>query len=282
VVQDTPVFRLPVTIRVGTAHGDVVTQTVVDSARQTIIINDVRHSPTFIVFDDADAIVKTLRFAQPTAWFIAELQREATPWQTWWTIEQLRGRAANDPVAANALIDAVQHGRYSLTRAQAAVALDSVKTTAAEAALSQALRDTSVLVRRGVLQALNALGTPTTLAAVTSAFQHDVSDIVRFDALANLLRNPAVPAADQRALLTQALRQPSYRDVVRLAAVWSILTPSRDCDAAKVAIVRTMMTDPAVGKDVAGAVSMVNDMSMGLVPACFKELAPTRARDTAR
>jgi aminopeptidase N len=290
VVQDTaashtPVFRLPVTIRVGTAHGDVVTRVVIDSARQTLVVNDVRHPPTFIVVDDADAIVKTLRFDQPTAWLVAELERDATPWQTWWTIGQLRGRAATEPAAVRALTTAVRRGRSPLTRAQAALALAAVQTgahaPAALAALSQALRDTAVLVRRGALQALDAIGTPAALSAMTSAYRRDASDIVRFDALTDLLRNPAVPVAEQRALFTDALRQPSYRDAIRFGAIWSTVGPQRDCDSAKVAILRTMMTDPAVGKDVVKAAAMMNRMLMGFGPACLSEIVPAARQDSA-
>jgi aminopeptidase N len=282
VTQATPTFRLPVMIRVGTADGDVVTHAVIDSATQTVVINDVRHPPTFVVFDDADAIVKTLHFAQPTAWLVAQLHREATPWQTWWIIEQLHGRAATDPAAANALIAAVRQGKYPLTRAQAAVALDSVTTADAVAALSQALQDTAVLVRRGALQGLKAHGTPVALAAVTSAFQHDSSDIVRLDALIDLLRNPAIPAAEQRVLFTDALQQASYRDAVRFGAVMSTIGPDRDCDSAKVAILRAMIHDPVAGTAVVRTISTINSAFMGTGPACFTKITSATAPDTTK
>jgi hypothetical protein len=271
-----------VAIRVGTADGDVVTQAVIDSAHQIIVINDVRHPPTFVVFDDADALVKALRFSQPTAWLVAELHREATPWQTWWPIEQLRGRAARDPAAANALIAAIRQGHYPLTRAQAAVALGALNTADAVSALSQALKDTAVLVRRGALQGLDAISTPAALAAVTSAFRHDPSDIVRLDALADLLRNPAVPVTEQRTLFTEALRQPSYRDAVQFGAIRSTIGPHRECDSAKVAIVRSMIHDPTVGKAIANGMSMINRMFLGFGPACLREITQMAAQDTPK
>jgi aminopeptidase N len=282
VVQDPPTFRLPVAIRVGTADGDIVTQAVIDSAHQTLVINNVRQPPTFVVFDDADAIVKTLRFAQPTAWLVAALHREATPWQTWWTIEQLRGRAAHDSAAATALMAEVRQGKYPLTRAQAAVALEAVHTREAVATLSQALQDTAVLVRRGTVQGLDAIGTPAALAALTSAFQHDPSDIVRFDAIAALLRNPAVPVTAQRTLLTDALRQSSYREVVRFGALLSLIGPNRDCDSAKVAMVRTLIHDPTVGPAVTNGVAAVNRLFMSFGPACLQALTPVTAPDTTK
>jgi hypothetical protein len=287
-VAHTAVFRLPVTIRIGTTPEDIVTHTVVDSARQTIVINDVRRPPTFIVFDDADAIVKTLRFAQPTAWLVAQLQREATPWQTWWAIAQLRDRASTDPTAARALMAAVKSGTYPLTRAHAAAALDAVNTASAVPVLSHALRDTAVIVRRGAVRALGVKRTLAARAALTSAFQHDTSDIVRFDAVAALLGDSTRATADQAAVLKEALRQSSYRDAVRTRAILSAvrITPSAsgfrfECDSARLTIVRAMTKDPAVGTAVTSAVSAVNQKSMGMI-ACFNEITSANAQDTTK
>ncbi|MGH3998049.1 MAG: M1 family metallopeptidase, partial [Pseudonocardiaceae bacterium] len=54
------VFRGPVAIRVGTAAGDVVARAVLDRREQQIRVEGVRTQPTMVVFDDENAMVKTL------------------------------------------------------------------------------------------------------------------------------------------------------------------------------------------------------------------------------
>src|SRR6266404_8821100 len=49
------VFRMPVTIRVGTATGDVVHVTELDAREQTIEIPGVKSAPTMVIFDDGNA-----------------------------------------------------------------------------------------------------------------------------------------------------------------------------------------------------------------------------------
>ena len=47
-------FRMPVTIRVGTAAGDVVYRSEVNAREQTITIPGVTSTPSMVVFDDGD------------------------------------------------------------------------------------------------------------------------------------------------------------------------------------------------------------------------------------
>ena len=64
---------------VRTARGDVLAHAWLDTTTQTIVVEHVLAPPTFVVFDDGDAIVKTVQFPQPTPWLVAQLRREARP-----------------------------------------------------------------------------------------------------------------------------------------------------------------------------------------------------------
>src|SRR5205807_2441778 len=60
-------FRMPVTIRVGPSSGsDVVRTTWIRQRDDTIAVDGVASSPTMIVFDDGNHILKKLIFDQPT------------------------------------------------------------------------------------------------------------------------------------------------------------------------------------------------------------------------
>ncbi len=75
-----------------------------------------------VVFDDENAVVKTLDFEQPTAWLANLLARNADLWNRAWAIAQLAARPA-DSLAGAALAGAARGADHPLTRAQAAVAL---------------------------------------------------------------------------------------------------------------------------------------------------------------
>ena len=214
-----------------------------DGPTQTIVVSHVNGVPTFVVFDDADAMVKTLDFPQPTTWLVAQLAREGGPWQTWWAIEQLRHRASKEPRAATALIQATREGHYALTRAQAAVALDSIGTPTAMAALLAALGDSAVLVRRAALQGLRGEWTPAALAVARTLIDRDASDLVRAEAIQSVLTAPATTTAERLALFREALQwPPTYLNVVQTAAVKGMAL--HGCDSAAVAVFRAAVTPP--------------------------------------
>src|SRR5499426_304900 len=55
-------FRMPVTIRIGTASGDVVQRTTIDQREQTVVFTALPGPPTMVVFDDGNTILKKLTF----------------------------------------------------------------------------------------------------------------------------------------------------------------------------------------------------------------------------
>ncbi|MBA3259940.1 MAG: hypothetical protein H0T68_10820, partial [Gemmatimonadales bacterium] len=89
------VFRAPVAIRVRTTGGDLVQRVVIDAREQTVRIGGVREAPTMIVFDDENAVLKTLEFEQPTPWLTTLLARHPDLWNRSWAIGQLARRTGD-------------------------------------------------------------------------------------------------------------------------------------------------------------------------------------------
>src|SRR5216117_2792216 len=116
------VFRMPVTVRVGTARGDITARAQLSQREDTIVVRGVTSAPTMVIFDDGNAILKRLTFEQPTAWLAAQLQRDPNLWNRHWIIAQLAHRPA-DTAAAAAVVKAATNADYFLTRAGAATAL---------------------------------------------------------------------------------------------------------------------------------------------------------------
>src|SRR3989442_408218 len=186
---ETPkVFRMPVTIRVGTASGDVVRRAELAAREQTIEIPGLPGAPTMVVFDDGNTILKELTFDQPTPWLATQLKRDPDLWNRQWAIEQLAQRPA-DAAAAAALAEAATGADYFRTRAEAVEALAGLPAASAAGPLAAALRDTSAQVRRAGVAALGQLGGSPVAKLASATFLHDASTYVRALAL-----TPPLPA----------------------------------------------------------------------------------------
>ncbi|MDQ3136436.1 MAG: HEAT repeat domain-containing protein [Gemmatimonadota bacterium] len=213
------VFRAPLAVRVGTARGDVVSQVTIDRREQTIRIEDLPSEPTMVAFDDANGVVKTLAFDQPTPWLATLLERHPHLWPRAWAVEQLAARPG-DSLAGSALARAARAADYALTRSQAASALGRFPAAAALPALEAAIRDTSAQVREAAVAALGAVGGERASNLARDAWTSDSSYQVRAAALLALVRVAAPRARDA---VLQALATPSYRDAIQGAAAAAVV-----------------------------------------------------------
>lgn len=208
------VFRLPVTIRVGTATGDVVVRDTLARREQAITVAGVTAPPTMVVFDADNAILKTLTFDQPTAWLATQLTRDSDLWNRWWVTTQL-ARRPTDSLAAAALAEALRGADWFLTRVHAAEALAQFPAPVAIPPLRAALADTAAAVRAAAIEALAAFDDPALPALARERFDRDPSYRVRAAALPLAVRDTATA----RALVVRALGTPSYQHVIRRAAI---------------------------------------------------------------
>ena len=223
---ETPAaFHMPVTVRVGTARGDVVRRAELDAREQTIEIPDLSGPPTMVVFDDGNTTVKELTFDQPTAWLATQLRRDPDLWNREWAIEQLAKRTA-DTAAGAALAWAATSADYYLSRAGAAEALAGF-SAAGRMPLASALRDTSAQVRRAAITALGQIGGAQAAELARATLRTDSSYGVRAAALT------ALAHSDSRArdsAVAWGLATPSYQDVIREAA-YRIVAQTDDSSA---------------------------------------------------
>ncbi len=211
-------FRMPLTVRVGTAQGDVTRRVEITAREQTVTIPDVKSPPTMVVFDDGNRVLKSLSFQQPTAWLATQLQRDPDLWDREWVIGQLADRVG-DPAAAAALADAAAHADYFRTRTDAVEALGHFAAPVAFPALQAALQDTSAAVRNSAVDALGALGGADAVALLRGAFARDSSYEVRAAAVRALVQADSALAHET---IAAALAESSYQDVIQNAAFRAI------------------------------------------------------------
>jgi aminopeptidase N len=210
-----PVFRAPLTVRVGTAAGDVVRRMVIDQRQQTVRIDGVDAAPTMVVFDDDNAVLKSLAFDQPTAWLATLLSRHSDLWNRSWAIGQL-GRRVDDSLAAAALAGAARGADHPLTRAQAVTALARFPATAVRPAVDAALGDSSARVREAAVAVLGGVGGDGAAAVAARVWGKDPSYEVRAAALTALAR---LDPEGARGAVAEGLETPSYRDAIQNAAI---------------------------------------------------------------
>ena len=217
-------FRMPLSIRVGTAGGDVVRNAWVRQREDTIVVDSVMSPPTMVVFDDGNRILKSLMFDQPTAWLATQLTHDAYLWDREWVLTQL-ARRHTDPAAAAAVANAVVNADYASTRALAVSAIDTFPSDVALPAIDHALHDTSSVVRAAAATALGQIGGQRALDLARTAWRSDSSYSVRASAFTSLVR---LDSTGGRALIAEALRTPSYRDAIQNAALTAV---ARSADA---------------------------------------------------
>jgi aminopeptidase N len=208
-------FRADLAVRVGTAKGDVVRRVTIDRREQTVRLDGLPGAPTMVAFDDENAVLKTLSFDQPTPWLAELLARHPQLWQRAWAIDRLVERPG-DALAASALARAARGADYFLTRADAARALGGFPAAVALPPLEAALGDTSSQVRDAAVTSLGSIGGARAAALAARAWRTDSSYQVRASALVTLARLKGSGARDA---VLAALETPSYRDVIRNAAL---------------------------------------------------------------
>jgi aminopeptidase N len=213
---NTPeIFRGSVSVRIGTGSGDLRKTVRVDRREQVITFDGLKTPPTMVVFDENNAMLKSLTFEQPSRWLATQLARDPDLWNRSWVIDQLSRRTA-DSVAASALVRAARGADYFRTRSQAVAALQRFPVTLALPAVEATLRDTSAVVRNAAVVSLGVLGGPRAQAAVLNAWKRDPSYQVRASALTALARIDSIGA---RPYVLAGLSTSSYRDVIQTAAI---------------------------------------------------------------
>lgn len=211
------VFNMPITVRVGTAQGDVTFHGKLDAREQTLAIDGVQSAPTMVIFDDGNTILKRLTFDQPTAQLATQLAHDSNLWNRNWVINELAKRTS-DSAAATALASAGRSSDYYLTRVHALGGLGNFPAAVALPTLEAALGDTSAAVRRLAVHAIGGLkdGGDRALALVRGAWDHDSSYTVRANALGALV---ALDSSGRAALIRSGLRTSSYQDAIQDAAL---------------------------------------------------------------
>jgi aminopeptidase N len=239
----TPVFALPLDVRVtvGGKHRDV--RVLFDEAQQTFLI-PADGKPEQVVIDPGNHYLKTLDEKKPDEWLHAQLGGAER------AIDRIRAARAlgkaGEPTAIGRLGEALGRDSFWAVRGEAALALGAIKTDAARDVIVAALpSEKHPKARRLLVRALGSFRHDERAAdALATVLAGDASYFVEADAAMALAKTRSPRAYDQ---LIRAMDRPSYLDVVRSQSLGG-LAELRDERAIDVALRAARYGEPVVGR----------------------------------
>lgn len=181
-------------------------------------------------FDPGSVVPKTLKFPRPKELLIAQLERDTDCLGRIEAAQELGRLYDNAPAEIRAaLVAAIKKDPFWAVRAEVAVVLADLRGGAPAEVLPEILaKEKHPKARRGIVQALAKSLDPQAFDVLKKHAKRDESYFVEARAItavaeatlrAQRLDLPALSEAELEEFLIEQLRKPSYRDVIRSAAL---------------------------------------------------------------
>jgi len=219
-VQDwdhgVPAYRTPVQIGIVTASGKRV-ETVWLEHEQDVFVFESQEPPLLVRFDEGNWLLKEWTYPKGVEELLYQARFDDVIGREW-AVREL-GRSAADSRVADALAAVAGEDPFWAVRLAAIETLAPVRGRSAIEPLTAAAEDVSSRVRRAAIRVLGEMGDQTMVPLFRSRFEADDSYQVQAEALRAIGRSGD---RGQLAFLRQASEVPSYRDVIRRAAMWAI------------------------------------------------------------
>ena len=215
-VQDlskgTPVFRMPVSIKLVTPGRTDIRTIWVEKKEETFIL-PLDDKPLLVRFDPDNVLIKEIRFPKGLDELLFQLRNDDVIGRMDAATELTA--FGGDPRTGAALAASIGSDPFWAVRKSAVEALARSASGSRTAVLKRAVRDADARVRAAALAALGDLRDRALLGFFEERFDADSSDRVRAEALAAIGK-----AGDPSAVpfLRRAAAVPSYRHMVRGAA----------------------------------------------------------------
>lgn len=222
----TRLFHLPVTIELTLEGGASTSHRVEIGEIRDRIFLAAASKPLLVRFDPGSFIPKTLKFPRPKEMLIYQLQNDSDIMGRIEAIQELK-KLASEQDAVDAIARSARSDRFWGVQAEAAAVLAEIKTDRARDALIDALSAPNPKARKAIARALGSYKDDRATQALRKLAEKDPSYFVESDATyawaMTQIRGEAHPEPVQiepiEKFLASKLEQPSYREVIRSAAL---------------------------------------------------------------
>ena len=211
-----PVYRTPVQIGIVTASGKRV-ETVWLEREQDVFAFESRDPPLLVRFDEGNWLLKEWTYHKSVDELLYQARFDDVIGREW-AVREL-GRSAADARVADALAEIATDDPFWAVRLAAVETLAPARGRSTIPLLETAALDTDSRVRRAAMRLLGEIGDQALVPFFRSRFEADDSYQVQAEALRAIGRSGD---RSQLAFLRQASEMPSYRDVIRQAALRAI------------------------------------------------------------
>ncbi|MHC4236633.1 MAG: HEAT repeat domain-containing protein [Planctomycetota bacterium] len=211
-----PIYRTPVRIGIVTASGKTV-ETVWLENDQDVFVFESREEPLLVRFDEGNWLLKEWTYNKDVEELLYQARRDDVIGREW-AVRQLE-RSGDEERVREALVNIATEDPFWAVRLAAIETMANVDIAAAIGPAGIAAIDTSSRVRRAAIRILGERDDPAMVPFFRSRFEADDSYLVQAEALRAIGRSGD---PSQLEFLRQASEMPSYRDVIRRAALWAI------------------------------------------------------------
>ena len=214
IVEGLGTFDLPVKITIGTATKRWQEKIWIKNESANFLF-PCEEKPLMVSFDGEGDLVAEINFPKSLDELIYQTKNTPVPGRIW-SIRELASRYPVHPRSVRALSELISSNDFWGVRAEAALQLGTIRTTAAEQALAPALKASDYRIRKAAVLALPKFGTATAEQKLKDLIKTDShTDVVATAILALARANPQTEAE----LIKQQLARKSWMDEIVIACL---------------------------------------------------------------
>lgn len=213
-VHGQDLFTLPAHVTITTSTRTWQEQVWIDEASENFIL-PCEEKPLMVSFDGEGELVAEVRFDKDAEELAYQAVHDALPGRIW-AMNEMAHRYPTAPLTTRTLSESIASKSFWGVRAEAAMLLGKVRTSGAEAAITQALRASAYQVRKSAAIALGQMGTASAEQKLRQMIKSDVHDDVVATALLALAQ--AQPKLEAE-FINAHMRRASWNDEIKIAGL---------------------------------------------------------------
>jgi aminopeptidase N len=213
-IEGQDLFTLPGHVTITTSARTWKEKIWIDAASESFIL-PCDEKPLMVSFDGEGELVAELRFDKEAEELAYQAVHDALPGRMW-AMNEMATRYPTAPLTVKTFSEIIASNSFWGVRAEAALLLGKVRTSAAEGAATQALRASDYQVRKSAVLALAQMGTASAEQKLRQVIKSDANhDVVATAIVALAQANPKLEADFIQAQMSRS----SWNDEIKIAGL---------------------------------------------------------------